>query len=228
MGNGWIQFWHERQRKSGSCLLLLWLAGWLCKMALILAKICPKTTLELTGQLFSQKKPQTEGTLFSDLRKVLCLSSPFMKGQSREQCMACIRPSPAAALGTSRAQFLLLHSAVVVALKHIFSSIRYCSCFIRVKIEPWNVIIDLCVRYHYEQENKLFTASACIGLTKIVASVSFFTIILSEIIRSFSGPKKEIIILVEKNQLQSVLEIWGEKVKKKELYKRKKHFSLFT
>lgn len=43
---------------------------WLCKMALTMANIGPKTTLELTGQLFSQKMPQIEGTLFSDLRKL--------------------------------------------------------------------------------------------------------------------------------------------------------------
>lgn len=118
-------------------------------------------------QLFSQKMPDKEDTLFSDCT----LSSPFMNRQSREQHMACISPSPAAALGTSRALFLLLHSSVVV--QHIFSSLRYCSCFITVKIEPRNVIIDLYVRYHYEQENKWFSASASIGLTKIVAWVNF-------------------------------------------------------
>lgn len=106
--------------------------------------------------------------------------------------MACISPCLAAALGTSHAQLLLLHSTAVV-LQHIFSSLRYCSCIITVKIEPRNVIIDLYVRYHYEQENKWFSASNSIGLTNIVAWV--FTSILSELIRSFSSPKKEIIIL---------------------------------
>lgn len=152
-----------------------------------------------------------------------------MKGQSREQHMACIGPSPAAALGTSHAQFLLLHSTVVAVLQHIFSSLRYCSCFITVKIEPRNVIIYLYVRYHYEQENKWFSASASIGRTKIFAWVNFFTSILSEITRSFSSPKKGIIILVGKKSTSvCTWNLRGKTENKKELYKRKKHFSLFT
>lgn len=142
--------------------------------------------------------------------------------------MACISPSPAAALGTSRAQFLLLHSTVVALLQHIFSSLRYCSCFITVKIEPRNVIIYLYVRYHYEQENKWFSASASIGLTKIVAWVNFFTSILSEVTRSFSSPKKEIIILVGKKSTSvCTWNLRGKTEKKKRNYTKGKSFFSF-
>lgn len=134
-----------------------------------------------SGKHLSQDHSGADWPTFHLRRKVPCsliwrsycaLSSLFMKGQSTEQHMACISPSLAAALGTSHAQFLLLHSTAVV-LQHIFSSLRYCSCIITVKIEPRNVIIDLYVRYHYEQENKWFSASNSISLTKIVAWVKF-------------------------------------------------------
>lgn len=151
------------------------------------------------------------------------LCSLFMKGKNREQHMACISPSLAAALGTSHAQFLLLHSTAVV-LQHIFSSLRYCSCTITVKIEPRNVIIDLYVRYHYEQENKWFSASNSMGLTKIVAWV--FTSILSEIIRSFSRPKKEIIILDGKKINFSLYLKFEEKKEKNGIMQKEKAFFL--
>lgn len=96
-----------------------------------------------------------------------------MKGQSREQHVACVNPKPAATLGTSRSQFMLLDFTVVAVMQRIFSSIRYCSYFITLEIEPRNIIIDLCVGYHCEQENKLFSASVSISLTKIVGWVHF-------------------------------------------------------
>lgn len=96
-----------------------------------------------------------------------------MKGQSREQHVACVNPKPAATLGTSHLQFMLLDFTVVAVMQRIFSSIRYCSYFITLEIEPRNIIIDLCVGYHCEQENKLFSASVSISLTKIVGWVHF-------------------------------------------------------
>lgn len=59
-------------------------------------------------------------------------------------------------------------------MQHIFSSIRRCSCFITLETEPRNVIINLYVGYHCEQENKLFSASVIISLTKIVGWVHFY------------------------------------------------------
>lgn len=76
IGKWLVHFWHERQRQIKT-LPAVALAGWLCKMALIVANICPKTTLELTGRLFSQRKAQMECTLFSDLR---CFILTFHEG----------------------------------------------------------------------------------------------------------------------------------------------------
>lgn len=53
------------------------------KMILGVANICPTTTLELTGQLFSQKTPQMEGPLFSDLKKPLCFMLTFHEGEEQ-------------------------------------------------------------------------------------------------------------------------------------------------
>lgn len=129
---------------------------------LILANVCPKNTLELTGQpFFPEGVSEREGTCSLTWGSYQALSLPFMKGQSREQHVACINPSPAAALGTSRSQFMLFDFTDFTVMQRICSSIRYCSYFITLEIETRNMIIDLYVGYHCEQENKWFGASVC-------------------------------------------------------------------
>lgn len=57
------------------------LAGWQCKMSLIVANICPKITLELTAQpSFPEGASEREGTLFSDLRKLTGFILTFYEG----------------------------------------------------------------------------------------------------------------------------------------------------
>lgn len=150
-----------------------------------------------------------------------------MKGQSREQHVACVNPKPAATLGTSRSQFMLLDFTVVAVMQRIFSSIRYCSYFITLEIEPRNIIIDLCVGYHCEQENKLFSASVSISLTKIVGWVHFLPPSSHRQPVPFPVQKEENYSRKKKNQLLFVLGIWGKKGGKKQLYKWNKHSSLF-
>ena len=86
---------------------------------------------------------------------------------------------------------MLFDFTVAAVIQHIFSSVRYCSYFITLEIEPRNIIIDLYVGYHCEQENKWFSASVSISLTKIIGWVHFYLCALRDDQLVFQAKKED-------------------------------------